>query len=88
MLANLGVHAWGTGRKLTVACNHQELIILGQIVHNNIGVGGNDLLLGSELCALLEFEVANGPGKGKVSVDASEIDESAGSGDSCLFTYT
>lgn len=74
----------GTRPELTVACNNQKFIIIGKLVDNNVGVCGNDLLLGSKLCALLEFEIANGSGEGQVAVDPSKVDETAGSGDSCL----
>lgn len=74
------------GQKLTVACNNQKFIIIGKLVDNNVGVCGNDLLLGSKLCALLEFEITNGSGEGQVAVDPSKIDEAAGSGNSCLLT--
>lgn len=75
-----------TGPRLTVTRNHQKLVIFGQVVHDDVGVGGNDLLLRGELCALFEFEVADGPGEGEVAVDASKIDKTAGGCNSCLFT--
>lgn len=55
-------------------------------MNNDVGVCGNDLLLGSKLCALLEFEITNGSREGQVAIDTSEIDETAGSGNSCLLT--
>ena len=50
----------------------------------NVGEGGNDLLLGWELWALLELEVTDCAGQGKVAVDAAEINEATGSLDPCL----
>lgn len=77
-----------TERRFTVTRNHQEFIIFGQVVHDDVWIGGNNLLLRGELCALFEFEVANGPGKGEVAIDTSKVDEAAGGSDSCLFTLT
>lgn len=55
-------------------------------MNNDVGVRGDNLLLGSQLVALLELEVANSPGKGKVAVDSAKVDESSGSSDTCLLT--
>lgn len=46
--------------KQTVTCNNEELVVGSDVVHNNIGEGGNDLLLRRKVGALLEFEIANG----------------------------
>lgn len=74
------------GSRLTIACDYQKFIIVGKFVDNDVGICSNDLLLGSKLCALLEFKIANGSREGQVAVDTSEIDETAGSGNSCLLT--
>lgn len=50
----------------------------------HVGVCGDDLLLGSELCALLELEVADSSGQGKVAVDTTKVDETTGSSNPCL----
>lgn len=76
-----------TQSKPTVACDHQKFIIVGKLVDDDVGVCRDNLLLGSKLCALLEFEIANGTGEGQVAVDPTKIDETAGSGNSCLLTY-
>lgn len=53
-------------------------------MNGHIGVCGDNLLLGRELRALLEFEVTDGTGQGKVAIDTAEIDEATGSGDTGL----
>lgn len=70
--------------RLTVTRNHQELIIIRNLVYDDVRVGGYDLLLGGEVCALLELEVADGSRQSEVTVDTAEVDESAGSSNSCL----
>lgn len=50
----------------------------------DIGVGGNDLVFGGELGALLEFEVADGTRQCQVTVDTAKVDEAACSCDSVL----
>lgn len=76
------------GALLTVTGDHQELIVVRQVVYVHVGVCGDDLLLGSELCALLELEIADSSGQGEVAVDTTEVDETAGGGDSRLLAYT
>jgi hypothetical protein len=56
-------------------------------VNHDIRVGGDDLLLRRELGALLELEITNCPGKRKVAVDTTEIDESSSSYYPRLFTW-
>lgn len=56
-------------------------------MYGHVGVSRDNLLLGSELCALLELEVADSSGQGKVAVDTTEVDEPASGSDSCLFAY-
>lgn len=68
----------------TIASNDQELILFGDIVLVNVGVGSDDLTLGRKVGALLELEVADGARQGKVAVDTAKVDEAAGSGDSVL----
>lgn len=46
--------------KPTVTCNNEELVVGSDVVDNDIGEGGNDLLLRRKVGALLEFEIANG----------------------------
>lgn len=71
----------------TITSNDEELVIVAQLVHNHIGVGSDNLLLWCQLRALLELEITDGSGQGKVSVDASKVHEAASGGDSCLFPY-
>lgn len=53
-------------------------------MYDDIGVGGNDLLLGRKLGALLELEISDGAGQGEVAVNTAKVDKSAGGRDSCL----
>lgn len=41
----------------------------------DIREGGDNLLLWRQVCALLEFEVADSSAKGQVAIDATEVDE-------------
>ena len=43
----------------------------------DIGEGGDDLVLGGELGALLELEVADGARQGQVAIDTAKVDETA-----------
>lgn len=61
----------------TIAGDDEELIVLGNLMNGDIGVGCNDLLLGSEFGALLEFEITDGAGQGQIAVNPSKIDETA-----------
>lgn len=73
--------------KRTVTGNHQELIVVGKVMHHDVGVGGHDLLLRSKLGALLELEVADGSGESEVAVDPSKVDETTSGGDSRLLAW-
>lgn len=68
----------------TVTCDHQELVVVREVMYHNVGVGGHDLLLGSKLGALLELEVADGSGESEVAVNPSKVDETTSGGDSRL----
>ena len=48
----------------------------------DVGEGSDYLLLGREICALLELEIADGTRQGKVAIDTAEVDKTAG----CLDT--
>ena len=69
---------------LTVASKYEELVIVGQVVDHNIGVCGNDLLLGCQLGALLELKIANSSRESQISVHATKVDETASSSDTSL----
>jgi hypothetical protein len=56
-------------------------------MNHNVGVCGNDLLLWSQLCALLELEVSDGAGEREVAVHPTEVNETTGGSDSCLLAY-
>lgn len=73
--------------KPTITGNDEEFIILGQIVHGHIGECSDNLLLGSQLGALLELEVTNGSREGKVAVDTAKVDKAAGGTDTGLFAW-
>lgn len=53
-------------------------------MNRHIWVCGDDLLFGGKLGALLEFEVTDGTGQGKVAVDTTEIDKATSSADTGL----
>lgn len=72
------------GHARTVTSNDQEFVIIGDLVHGDIGECGHNLLLRGKVGALLELKVANGSGERKVAVDAAKVDEAAGCGDSRL----
>ena len=76
--------ARGSNGKHTITGNHQELIIIRQLVNGHIGVCGDNLLFGRELRALLEFKVTDSTGQGKVAIDTTEVDEAASRGDTSL----
>jgi hypothetical protein len=69
---------------LTVAGNDQELILVGEVVLLDIGVSGDNLVLGRQLGTLLELKVTNGAREGKVSIHSAKIDKATGSCDSVL----
>lgn len=71
----------------TIAGDHQELVIIREVVHHDVGVCGHDLLLGSKLGALLELEVADRSRQGQVAVHPSEVDKATSGGDSCLLAW-
>ena len=52
---------------LTITRDDEELVVIGQIVYHDIRIRGNNLLLWSQLCALLELEVAEGAGQCKIA---------------------
>jgi hypothetical protein len=66
----------------TIASNHQELVVLCNLVCGDVGVCGDYLLFGGQLGALFEFKIANSPGEGEVAVNTPKINKAAGS------TYT
>lgn len=72
---------------LTVTSKDQELILVRKLMHLDVGVGGNDLVLGGELGALLELKIANSTGQGQVAVDAAEVDKATRGCDSILLVY-
>lgn len=71
----------------TVTGNHQELIVVREVMDHDVGVGGHYLLLRSKLGALLELEVADGSGESEVAVDPSKVDETTSGGDSRLLAW-
>jgi hypothetical protein len=74
------VHVIRADKGLTITCNHQELVILVDVVDLDVREGGDYLLLGREVGALLELKVTYRTRQGKVAVDAAEVDETT----SCL----
>jgi len=60
----------------TITSNNNELIVVGKLVHGYVRESRDNLLLWGQVCTLLELEVANGAGKGEISVDTTKVDES------------
>lgn len=56
-------------------------------MNSHIGESSHDLLLGSELGALLKFEVTNSSRKGKVAIDTTKIDKAASGTDTGFFAW-
>lgn len=50
----------------------------------NVGISSDDLLLGAQIGALLEFEITKGARERKVAVDSAVVDEAARSAYSCF----
>jgi len=71
----------------TITSDNNKLVIVGNVVDSDFWKGGDDLLLGWEIRALLELEIANGARQGKVAIDSSEVDKSTSCADSCLFAF-
>jgi len=59
----------------TITSNDDKFIVVGKLVHSDIREGRDNLLLWRQVCTLLELEITNGAGKGKVSVDTAKVDE-------------
>jgi len=53
-------------------------------VRIHVREGGDDLVLGREIGALLEFEVADCARQGEVAIDTTEVDKSTSSRDTVL----
>ena len=53
----------------------------------DVGVSGDNLVLGGQLGALLEFEVSNGARQSQVAVDAAKVDETTGGSNAVLLLY-
>ncbi len=73
--------------RLTVAGNNEKLVIVTHFVDDDIGIGRDNLLLGCQLGAFLEFEVSNGSRQRQVSVHAAEVDKATSGRDSRLFAF-
>lgn len=57
-------------------------------MHRNVGECRDNLRLWREIGALLELEIANGSGEGKVAVDTAKVDKAPRSTDARLFAYS
>ena len=71
----------------TVTCNDQEFIIVRNLMGDHVREGSDNLLLGREICALLEFEIANCTGQCKVAIDTAKVDKTSGGTDPCLLAW-
>lgn len=72
----------------TIAGNDKELILVGEVVDLDVGRGRDDLVLGRQLSALLELEVADSARQSKVAVDAAKVDKASSGRDTVLLGYT
>jgi hypothetical protein len=52
-----------------------------------IGEGGDDLLFGRQLCALLELEIADCAGKCEIAVDTAKVDEATSGRNASFLSY-
>lgn len=73
--------------QFTVARNDEKLIIGSNLMLSNIGKGRHNLLLRPEVGCLFELKVANGARQGKVSVDATKVDEASSGLNSLLLWF-
>lgn len=73
--------------KPTITGDDKEFIVTGQLVNGHIGESSDNLLLGGKLGALLEFEVTDGSGEGKVAVNTTKVDEAAGGTNTGFFAW-
>ena len=71
----------------TVASDNEEFIVVGNLVHNHVGICRDDLLLWREFCALLELEISNGAGERQITIDPSKINKPTSSHDPSLLAY-
>lgn len=62
---------------LTIACDNQEFVIIRKLVSHHIGESSYNLLLRGKLGALLELEISYRSGESQVTVNATEINETA-----------
>lgn len=69
----------------TVTGENQELVLFSQFMLINIWESCDNLVLGRELSALLEFEVTNGTGQSQVAIDTTKVDETTSGSNSVSF---
>lgn len=60
---------------------------MGHFMHSHIGVCGDNLLLGRQLRALLEFEITDGTGQSQVSIDTAKVNEATRSTNASFLAY-
>jgi hypothetical protein len=72
----------GANKGLTITRDHQELVILVDVVYLDVWERGDYLLLGRKVGALLELKVAYRTREGKVAIDTAKVNEAT----SCLDT--
>ena len=74
-------------RSHTITSKDEKLVVVANVVHNHVGVGSHNLLLGSKFGALLKLEVADGARQSQIAVDTAEVDKTAGSSYPGLLAY-
>jgi hypothetical protein len=68
----------------TIACNHQEFVIITELMDHDVGICCNDLLLWGQLGALLKLEVTDSAGQSEVAVHTAKINKATGRSDTRL----
>jgi hypothetical protein len=61
--------------ELTIACNHEKLVVFVDVVYLDVRERRDYLLLGRKIGALLEFKVTYRTRQSKVAVDTAKVDE-------------
>lgn len=67
-----------------VASQDQEFLLASNVVHDDLGICGDDLSLLRKGVVTLEFEVSKSPGEGQVAVHPAKFDKASGSDNSSV----
>jgi len=69
----------------TITGDDEKLVIITRLMYRDFREGRHNLLLGWQICALLELEVADGSAECKITVDSAKVNEATSCADSRLF---